>query len=54
MKNLWNEIRWFVLVFVVALAFGVGHYFYMKSQGYHMEWSSKNFRMIWVDEEGKP
>jgi hypothetical protein len=51
---MWKEIRWYVLLFAVVFGIAAMHYAYMKSQGYHMEWSGKNFRMIWVDQDGKP
>jgi hypothetical protein len=40
-----------VLVLVAAIA---GSHLIARNNGWHLEWSSKNGRFIWVDSEGKP
>lgn len=45
---------WFIAIFVVPLLiFAISHT-YMKSRGYHLEWSAANMRWIYVDVDGKP
>lgn len=43
-----------ILVLVCGILMWFALWYIQYSRGYHLEWSSGNFRLVWVDKEGRP
>lgn len=50
--NNFYKYGFFLLLGVISL-FVITHN-YMRSRGYHLQWSSANVRWVYVDKDGKP
>jgi len=49
-----TEKRWAISLVVAVSLIAVGYHYHMTSKGYVLQWSSINWRYIWVDKNGQP